>query len=201
MIELQTASFLDEIAEYANQNKLNRQVPPGGTLFREGETSTELYVLIKGAVSVLIGGVKIATIREVGSIIGEVSTLLGQTRMATIRVEEPAEFVVLTPDQFAALLEDHPRAGLLLARMLAQRVVNDAKRIGQEKRKLQQTIDEHEKFLKIAYELSKLAREKSPSAETEAFHDLMMSNSAARQGIAADQIQADRLPSWFRRMI
>ncbi|MBI4178815.1 cyclic nucleotide-binding domain-containing protein [bacterium] len=195
------AAFLEEVVKYADSHGLTKGFSPGTVLFREGEDGTELYVIRQGSLAVLRASVKIATIREPGAILGEMSTLLSQKRSATLRVEEPSQLVVFTPPQFMELLEQFPKAGGILAKMLASRISRDVKREEQEKQKLGDVIASHEKFMKTAYALSKLLKEKQPSPAAEAFHDLLFANQTARLGVPETDIDARRLPSLFQSLL
>lgn len=197
----ETAAFLEEVIKYADAHSLTRGFAPGAILFREGEDGTELFVIRKGSVAVLRGGVKIATVREPGAILGEMSTLLSQKRSATLRVEEASQIVGFTPEQFMELLEQFPKAGGILAKMLASRIVRDVKREEQEKQKLSDVISGHEKFMKTVYVLSRILKEKQPSEVADAYHDLLFSNAVARVGIPEHEIDARRLPSLFQSLL
>lgn len=196
-----TSAFLDEVVKYADAHNLTKGFAPGTVLFREGDDGSELYVLKEGAVAVSRGGVRLATVREPGSILGEMSTLLSQKRSATLRVEEPSRMVVMSPEQFHELLTQHPTAGRIVAEMLAGRIAKDVRREELERAKLQAVIVLHEKFMKSAYTLARLLKEKQPSPVAEAFHDLMFSNAIARAGLSPKDIDPRGLPPLFRSLL
>ncbi len=56
----------------------------GAIICEESTPGTEMYILRSGALDVIVKGVRISTIDEPGTIIGESSLLLGQTRAATM---------------------------------------------------------------------------------------------------------------------
>ena len=194
-------AFLAEAVKYADARNLTKSFAPGATLFREGDDGSELYVLRKGCVAVSRAGVKIATVREPGSILGEMSTLLSQKRSATLRVEEPSQMVVMTPQQFHDLIAQYPTAGAIVAEMLARRIARDVEREEQERQKLSAMIEAIEKFIKSVYTLSKLLKEKQPSPVAEAFHDMLFSHPTARVGVSPKDIDARRLPPLFQSLL
>lgn len=92
----------------------------GHTLFQEGENSRELYMLVTGAVEVVMHGQKIATITEGGSLFGEISFLLQTPRTATVRTIAPSEFLVI--NDVEGLVETQPMLMARIAKLLAQRL-------------------------------------------------------------------------------
>lgn len=88
-------------------------------IFKEGGEGTDLYILIKGSVSVLKGVKKVAEIAAAGSYFGEMSPLLGTPRSATIVTNEVSTFMIIPAKSLSVLIND---AGLKLAKLLAGRV-------------------------------------------------------------------------------
>lgn len=88
-------------------------------IFKQGGDGTDLYVMVKGSVSVLVGIKKVAEIREPGTYFGEMSMLLGQPRSATIVTNEVSTFLIIPPQSLGAIINE---AGLKLAKTLAQRI-------------------------------------------------------------------------------
>lgn len=97
-----------------------KEVAPGFILFREGDQSRELYMLITGGVEVSKQGQIIASIQEGGSIIGEISFLLGSPRTATVRTTASSEFLVI--EDVEQLIETQPALMARVARVLAERL-------------------------------------------------------------------------------
>lgn len=91
-------------------------------LFREGEASQDLYILISGALDVLKGDQKIDQISEPGSIFGEMSWLLGSRRTATIRAKTPSRTLCIPRDEVEHFLTNHPQAAQQIGRHLATRL-------------------------------------------------------------------------------
>jgi CRP/FNR family transcriptional regulator, cyclic AMP receptor protein len=90
------------------------------TLTRAGEQSGELYVLERGRLAVLRDGVKIATISEPGSLIGEMSVLLGIDHSATVKAEIDTEIRVI--EDAVAFLERSPLVALHVATLACARL-------------------------------------------------------------------------------
>ena len=92
----------------------------GDLIIREGEDPEKLYFLKSGRFEVIREEVRIALIKTPGSVIGEMSLLLETTATATVRaVEDSVFFVADNPLEF---LSSHPRANLLVSRLLAHRL-------------------------------------------------------------------------------
>jgi CRP/FNR family cyclic AMP-dependent transcriptional regulator len=97
-----------------------RTFAAGLTLLEEGQRAGVVYVLVKGTVEILKGGIQITTVAEPGAIFGEVSALLDMPHMATVRTVTDATFHVADDPQ--AFLESHPQIALDVARLLARRL-------------------------------------------------------------------------------
>ena len=84
----------ERVASTESLQGRHREVPPGTILCKEGTVGDEMYILNSGSLEVLIGGNRITTISEPGTIIGEMALLLGETRAATLKAMNN---VVVTP--------------------------------------------------------------------------------------------------------
>ena len=91
----------------------------GETVIAEGTRTGRLFILRKGAVSIVKAGVEIARATEPGAMFGELSALLDQAHTADVRAVEPSEFHVADA---AALLTQDPVALLFIAAVLARRL-------------------------------------------------------------------------------
>jgi CRP/FNR family cyclic AMP-dependent transcriptional regulator len=89
-------------------------------LTRAGEQSGELYILQRGRLAVIRDGVKIATITEPGSLIGEMSVLLGIDHSATVKAEIDTEIRVI--EDAVAFLERSPLVALHVATLACARL-------------------------------------------------------------------------------
>ncbi|GAB4331313.1 MAG: hypothetical protein Kow0099_02590 [Candidatus Abyssubacteria bacterium] len=101
---------------------LQKRYLPDVTIFNEGETTSEMYILLKGKVEILKNNKRIAVVEEEGSYLGELSTLLGLPRTATVRTLASCTFVVVSADRVTDFFTSSPALSLKLARMLADRL-------------------------------------------------------------------------------
>lgn len=113
---------LHEIAEIA----VERSLPEGGYLCREGELETELYLIVEGEVSVT----KKANGREKelrrlgpGHPVGELAILAAQPRSATVRaVNGSIRVLAIRGEEFQAILRDRPGVSMAMLANLARRL-------------------------------------------------------------------------------
>lgn len=95
--------------------------PAGEVLLREGEPGYEAFVIVDGEVQVTRGGVEIAVLGP-GEFFGELALLDRSPRSATVTTLTPTEAVVLTIQEFDALLEEAPSITRKLLQGLARRL-------------------------------------------------------------------------------
>jgi CRP-like cAMP-binding protein len=105
-----------------NIKKLQVVFPAGKVLFDEGETTKEMYILLKGAMDVLKGETKIATINGNGSFIGEMATLLNAPRTAKVVTAEKSVLLKVEPEDVDVLFKVTPELGYSLSKSLAERL-------------------------------------------------------------------------------
>ena len=67
----------------------------GHTLLREGEKQSRIYVLKKGAVTIIKGGQEIAICDKRGDMCGEIAALTGGECTSTVKVREPSVFYMI----------------------------------------------------------------------------------------------------------
>ena len=91
----------------------------GETVFAEGTNTGRLLILKSGSVTIVKGGVEIATVAEPGAVFGELSALLDQPHGADVLTVEASEFHVADA---AALLGEDPVALLYVTMVLARRL-------------------------------------------------------------------------------
>lgn len=96
------------------------ECPAGHVLLREGERQSRIYVLKRGAVTIIKAGQEIAICDQRGDMFGEIAALTGGECTSTVKVREPSEFFMIEDsDEF---LEQNPRTTLIIAKMLAERL-------------------------------------------------------------------------------
>lgn len=111
-----------DASKAARLRSLERSFPEGTTLFRKGDTSREMYILLEGEVEIVVEGERVALEGRPGTYLGEMSTLLGEPRSATVRTTKPSKFVVVNAGQVHIFLSHSPKLGLKLATILASRL-------------------------------------------------------------------------------
>lgn len=93
----------------------------GTVLTRQGDPGDECFVIVQGTVDVAIDGMTLAEL-EPGQIVGEMSLLDQGPRTATVTAKGDVKVLVLTPLEFATLLDDAPGVAKKLLKSLAQRL-------------------------------------------------------------------------------
>lgn len=97
-----------------------REYADGEVIIREGGRSGALYFLLEGTVEVIRGGVQLATVADVGTVLGEISILLDRPHIAEVRAAGPVRMhVAADAEEF---LRQHPDVNLFIARSLARKV-------------------------------------------------------------------------------
>jgi len=102
--------------------KLQVVIPGGETLFDEGHSSKEMYILLRGEVEVLKGNRLLAKINANGSFIGEMATLLNAPRTAKVRTTVKSVFLKVEPEDVDVLFKVTPELGYNLSKSLAERL-------------------------------------------------------------------------------
>ena len=99
---------------------------PGDVLLHHGDTSGHCYAIREGQVLVTATSSQGATVvlgrREAGAVVGEMAALDGLPRSATVRARTEVDAVVLTPEQFAGLIQEQPELALEQIRRLSRQL-------------------------------------------------------------------------------
>jgi signal-transduction protein with cAMP-binding, CBS, and nucleotidyltransferase domain len=106
----------------ANIKKLQVVFPEGKVLFDEGDTSKEMYILLKGEVHILKNDTMLAKINANGSFIGEMATLLNAPRTAKVVTSQKSVFLKVEPEEVDVLFKVTPELGYSLSKSLAERL-------------------------------------------------------------------------------
>jgi CRP-like cAMP-binding protein len=110
-------SDLSLVASIADEIDLSA----GKELTREGETGREFFVLLEGSVEVMKGGRKVATLVG-GDFFGEIALISNVPRNATVMTTSPSRALVITAEDFWALLKDSPQIQESVLKAVADRV-------------------------------------------------------------------------------
>lgn len=97
-----------------------KELEIGDVLITQGTLGGDLFVLESGQLAVERDGVKIATIDQHDSLIGEMGLLLRKPHSATVRAETNSRVRVVADAM--RVLERHPDIALRLATLLSQRL-------------------------------------------------------------------------------
>ena len=109
------------MSEVKSIHSLAQTVAAGEVLFEEGTEGGGMIILLSGRLDVYRGGIKIASITEPGSYVGESTILTGNQRSATVVAESSATIIQLSAPQAAAFLQGKETEGKAL-RNLAERL-------------------------------------------------------------------------------
>ena len=92
---------MDELQDYTvNANA-------GAILCEEGDQGNEMFILNRGNLEVYIGGKKVTTIHEGGTVIGEMALLLGEKRTATIKALTDCNITIIKPENLKEIAQSN----------------------------------------------------------------------------------------------
>jgi sigma-B regulation protein RsbU (phosphoserine phosphatase) len=123
----------------------------GALLFSEGERGDIFYIVIQGEIELFKrledGGEQIIAVRGPGEYIGEMSLLHPEgRRMASARARGDGEVLIISRQDFDALLNRYPPLGYQLARVLGDRLdqahSSSIHRLEERNRELQAALDQ-----------------------------------------------------------
>jgi CRP/FNR family cyclic AMP-dependent transcriptional regulator len=109
-----------ELLELAKVSE-DMEVEEGKVLTREGQSGSEFFVIIDGAVSVTKDGREIRTLGP-GDFFGEIALLEDTPRTATVVAKTPLRFFVLTRQSFRSMLAHQPELEQKVLTALEERV-------------------------------------------------------------------------------
>jgi len=112
-----------------------RDFPPSHYVVREGAAGDSMYFITAGKCEVrkkdTATGIEFL-LNELGpgACFGEMALLTGQPRTASVVSTEPTTVGILKNDDFRALLLDHPKIGVALTTILAERLQQASEQVG-----------------------------------------------------------------------
>jgi CRP-like cAMP-binding protein len=114
----------------------------GSVICEEDTPGSEMYILRSGAVDIMVKGVRISTIDEPGTVIGESSLLLGQKRAATMIAKNTVIMTRIGKDDLKEVAEKQGDFLASIAATLAKRHYYNLARIEHVNKSLaEQSID------------------------------------------------------------
>lgn len=114
-----------------------RSFAKGEHVFFEGDTSSALYVILKGNVDIMTYQPKRILLTQLsqGTFFGEIGVVYPTVRSATALVTADALLLCLFKHDVDAIIKHHPRIACKLlsniARILAQRLITTNKKLGE----------------------------------------------------------------------
>jgi small-conductance mechanosensitive channel/CRP-like cAMP-binding protein len=103
-----------------------RMFSTGETVVRQGDTTTELYLVLRGEVVVVLESETVeteVTRLGVGAYFGEMALITGEPRRATVKVSRDSELLVIDHAAFESVLQETPEVVEALSQVLAERQV------------------------------------------------------------------------------
>ena len=95
--------------------------PKGTTIFAEGDKGTTMYVLLRGAVELHIGG-EVFEVLGPGEPFGEMALIDRAPRNATAVTRTPCKIVPVEMDQFRSLVRLEPDFAVAIMKVMADRL-------------------------------------------------------------------------------
>jgi CRP-like cAMP-binding protein len=127
--------FLKRIPLYSNlhleqlrtvaAHLVERDVQPGEVIFREGEFSHELYIIVAGKVEIVQqranGPLTLVTLAA-GDFFGDIALFGDQPRSASAIAIEPTVLLTLSPEHFRQIVLEDPAMSFEIFRALSARI-------------------------------------------------------------------------------
>ena len=101
--------------------KEQREVATGATVFAEGDTGSEMYGLISGAIELRKGEQSLGVL-EPGDTFGELAIVSEAPRSLTAIATEPSLLAVIEDKEFLFLVHETPTFALQVMRSMADRI-------------------------------------------------------------------------------
>ncbi len=119
--QLKLLAFTCDVSDYADQDYL----------FRQGETSDCVYVILEGVVEIIGSdhdgqAVLLATSSE-NNLIGEMAVLSGASRTASVRARGAVTTLNIPNDRFLELLTGNPQVALHVMRLLSAKLADTSR--------------------------------------------------------------------------
>ena len=103
----------------AQMKKLFKQA--GDVILKEGEESTDAYIILKGQVDVIKNNEIIETLQE-NSLFGEIGLVDQRPRTATCVAKTTCTLGTVTREHFTTLLKNRPKAVIPILKLVAERM-------------------------------------------------------------------------------
>jgi CRP/FNR family cyclic AMP-dependent transcriptional regulator len=111
-----------DLAVIVSQRLKLEEVPAGKNLIRQGASDTDLFLILKGAVSIAVDG-RVVARKEAGEHVGEMAVVDPVTpRSASVVATADSVVARIAEPDFSALADRHPRLWRRIALELASRL-------------------------------------------------------------------------------
>jgi CRP-like cAMP-binding protein len=94
---------------------------PGEALFRTGDKGSEMYVLLEGAVDIMVGE-QVVENATTGAMIGEMSLIDDSPRTATVIAKEPSRLAKINLRRFHFLVQQNPFFASHVMKIMVERL-------------------------------------------------------------------------------
>ena len=115
-----------EVLDALRARAVSRDYPKGASVFEEGDTSSELFVVAEGRIAIANrasdGRETLLAVMEPGGLFGELGLFDGEARSADARALTDAQVLAVPYDAVRAEFEARPQLLWLIVRLLAQRL-------------------------------------------------------------------------------
>lgn len=106
-------------------SSMRRRFAPGETLVKQGDMTTDAYLIVEGVVDVVVDGVdgpvKVGTFGP-NDVVGEISLLTRRPRSATLVAVTDVDTILIEKAQLLDIIEHSPHMALSLLRVFADRL-------------------------------------------------------------------------------
>ncbi|MBM7115117.1 Crp/Fnr family transcriptional regulator [[Archangium] primigenium] len=112
-------------AEETLFQRFGKEFPKGTTLFREGETGKEMFVLQSGRIAIskrVRDEEKVLAVLGPGEFFGEMAIISNRPRNATATVSEDAKLLVIDPKTFEGMIRGNAEIAVRMIKKLAERL-------------------------------------------------------------------------------
>ena len=103
---------------------------PGDTLFKAGEPGDAMFILLEGAMDVMVGG-KVVERSTRGAIVGEMAIIDQSPRGATVVARESSRLAKIDQRRFLYLIQQNPFFATHVMKVLADRLRQMNQLVGQ----------------------------------------------------------------------
>jgi CRP/FNR family transcriptional regulator, cyclic AMP receptor protein len=127
MAETFLEALMPEEAADLRAGGRERHYDAGVALFHEGDDAGSVIVLLAGRAKLTVplssDREVIVAVRGPGDLLGELAALVDAPRSATVVTIEPVDALILSGSAFAAFLDRNARVGLVILRLVAERLL------------------------------------------------------------------------------